>query len=206
MGELEEKETPPSEPTPQEVQEEPKETDLMLEKKDDEQNATKNKTPSPKTKKNSSKPPSPTTVQTDAVVGGEEKNDAGGAAKQAGEEIINIPEQQADEGREAKPKKIPIGGIKMPGFFSKNKTRTDGDGADGQLLERENKEGSATAEEKSKKDSSTDKTRTSLGERIRNFFVRRPAAEKKQTAPTASIGGPTEDAKSGKFISNIKRL
>lgn len=39
------------------------------------------------------------------------------------------------EGREVKPKKIPIGGIKMPGFFTKSKPKTD-DGADGELLEK----------------------------------------------------------------------
>lgn len=57
-----------------------------------------------------------------------------------GEEVIvDIPTDNVapvtEEGREVKPKKIPIGGIKMPGFFTKNKPKSEGDGADGELLQ-----------------------------------------------------------------------
>lgn len=69
-----------------------------------------------------------------------------------GEEIINIPEDKTDEKesekepkkklsieeREVKPKKIPVGGIKIPGFFTRNKDKNKGDedGAENELLEK----------------------------------------------------------------------
>lgn len=66
------------------------------------------------------------------------------------DEIINIPESEGaeggasaaakanvtKEGREVKPKKIPIGGIKMPGFFTRSKPKAESDGAEGELLEK----------------------------------------------------------------------
>lgn len=57
-----------------------------------------------------------------------------------GEEIINAPEnipsKVTAQEREVKPKKIPIGGIKMPGFFTKGKPpKSESDGAEGELLE-----------------------------------------------------------------------
>lgn len=44
------------------------------------------------------------------------------------------PKVVTKEGREVKPKKIPIGGIKMPGFFTRPKSKPEGDGADSELL------------------------------------------------------------------------
>ncbi|XP_054733582.1 neurotactin [Anastrepha obliqua] len=219
MGELEEKETGPSETTPQqEVVNEPKETDKMLDKKDESDTAeqqientvakVKNSSINAEKKKAAtSKPTTPTSlsgkkspaqsVDQIAIAGAEEAQPAkanGGST----EEIIDIPEtvkteegdekKMSTEDREVKPKKIPIGGLKLPGFFMKNKPKPDGDGADGELLERENKDevpaGAATQEAgKPKKE---EKLRISFGERLRNFFVRKPAAEKQQTKQAAN--------------------
>ncbi|XP_061392031.1 neurotactin [Musca vetustissima] len=192
MGEQEEKEIPQSEnTTQQEVAEEPKETDKMLEKKDEKSSGEETKS------KNGSKPTTPTA--TDKT----EKSAASSpTTEKKKEEIIDIPEDNAQEDanktngtgtgagdtdaerkmsgeeREVKPKKIPIGGLKLPGFFVKNKPKGEGDGAEGELLEKEPKdEGEQQKDEKSaaKKD---EKPTKNFGERLRSFFVRKPAAEK----------------------------
>ncbi|XP_037934475.1 neurotactin [Teleopsis dalmanni] len=197
MGELEEKENAPGETSPQEVADEPKETDKMLEKKE---NASvtpevpiKDKLPSPNvdTKKSSSKPNTP---NGDKKSLNSTNEDAIAKRPNNGEEIIDIPDTNDEkkiskEEREVKPKKIPIGGLKLPGYFMKSKPKSDGDGAEGELLEKENKEESNPNEAKTKKD---EKPR-SFGERFRNFFARKPTADKqaKQTA-----NGADADAKS----------
>lgn len=82
----------------------------------------------------------------------EQKPDDETTKKVNGEEIINIPEEKTDENesgkepkkklsieeREVKPKKIPVGGIKIPGFFTRNKDKSkgEGDGAENELLEK----------------------------------------------------------------------
>ncbi|XP_038118349.1 neurotactin [Culex quinquefasciatus] len=92
-----------------------------------------------------------------------------------GEEIINIPDEtstetakaddekkptdkpnkvQAEE-REVKPKKVPAGAFKLPGFFNKSKAK-EADGADNELLEKQDTEKEpkaveAAAEEKPKR-------------------------------------------------------
>lgn len=217
MGELEEKETGPSETTPQqEAVDEPKETDKMLDKKEDADGAeqrtenvgAKDKNPSPNTEKKkaaNSKPTTPTPSTKKSLTQSVEKLSAGTDAEVqpvkanggSGEEIIDIPDaaktEEGDEkkisteDREVKPMKIPIGGLKLPGFFMKNKPKADGDGADGELLERENKDEvpteAANGDGKPKKE---EKPRSNFGERLRNFFVRKPAVEKQQTKQTAN--------------------
>ncbi|XP_013110643.1 neurotactin [Stomoxys calcitrans] len=203
MGEQEEKEIPQSESTtqPQEVPEvEPKETDKMLEKKDEK--------PAEDTKsKSGSKPTTPTaTEKTEKSSPKPERKQEESTKK---EEIIDIPEtnettaksnggaadgderKMSGEEREVKPKKIPIGGLKLPGFFVKNKPKGDGDGADGELLEKENKEEAAVEEKPPKKD---EKPSKNFGERLRSFFVRKPAAEKqaKQQASNADADNKSE--------------
>ncbi|XP_034655236.1 neurotactin [Drosophila subobscura] len=190
MGELEEKETPPTETTTaqQETLEEPKETDKML----DTTKKTE-KTPSPQ----SSKPATPNAGKKSPV--GDKKTE------EKGHEIIDIPEEKekpqpvegsgvaeekkiSKEEREVKPKKIPIGGLKLPGFFMKNKPKAEGDGAEGELLEKD-------AEDKDKEAAALNgdaaaaaaagaeaKPRPGLGQRLRSFFVRKPSAEKEKKA------------------------
>lgn len=96
----------------------------------------------------------------------------------------------AKEDREVKPKKIPIGGMKLPGFFTKAKPqKAEGDGADGELLEKEVKEEEIVKEKK------TEEKPPCLGDRIRNFFARK----KKQ--PAAAAGA--EEAKNGEYSCEI---
>ncbi|XP_046807466.1 neurotactin [Lucilia cuprina] len=201
MGEQEEKETPQTESTPQqEVVEEPKETDKMLEKKDDETKQSAEKLAEDK-KKSASKPTTPTTEKKDKDSKESDEKKANGG----GEEIIDIPEggaktEAADgsderklsaEEREVKPKKIPIGGLKLPGFFMKNKPKSDGDGAEGELLEKENKE--ETEEGESKPTKKEEKPAKNFGERLRNFFVRKPAEKQaKQQAANAEADNKSE--------------
>lgn len=210
MGELEEKETPPTETTTsqQEALDEPKETDKMLDKKEDD---AKEKTPSPQT----SKPASPNAGKKSSPLA-EKKAIEGDTQKPGnGEEIIDIPAENgtkpsegddkkiSKEEREVKPKKIPIGGLKLPGFFMKNKPKAEGDGAEGELLEKEkeedkDKEANGDAATTSGKDEQ--KARPGLGERLRSFFVRKPAAEKEKK----QLVNGDADAKSGKFPENRK--
>lgn len=80
-----------------------------------------------------------------------------------GEEIIiNVPEPAAAtdtinkvvaEEREVKPKKIPIGGIKIPGFFTRNKdkSKNDTDEAENELLENAGNEDKVKEEEEKEK-------------------------------------------------------
>ncbi|XP_065362501.1 neurotactin [Calliphora vicina] len=201
MGEQEEKETPQTENSAQqEVVDEPKETDKMLEKKEDETKQSAEKLVEDK-KKSASKPSTPTTDKKDkeSAESGEKKANGGG------EEIIDIPEGGAKseplegnderklsaEEREVKPKKIPIGGLKLPGFFMKNKPKSDGDGAEGELLEKETKEELEEVESKPVK--KEEKPAKNFGERLRNFFVRKPAEKQaKQQASNAEADNKSE--------------
>lgn len=207
MGELEEKETPQTESQgQQETLEEPKETDKMLDSKKDE---AKEKSPSPQT----SKPASPNAGKKSPVPGAQ----GNPAEKPAGEEIIDIPAENGSkpngagadgdekkiskEEREVKPKKIPIGGLKLPGFFMKNKPKVEGDGAEGELLEKdkeqaEEKEANGDAAAAAAGKEGEQKPRPGLGQRLRNFFVRKPAADKEQQKK--QLTNNDADAKSGK--------
>lgn len=128
MGETEEKvEGAAAEPQTTEA-EEPKETDSMLKKEEDQ-----SKEEVKKSKEN--------------LVDDTKKD-----AEPKKEEVINIPdseekkddekekpskeEEAAVEGKEVKPKKVPFGGLKLPGFFTRNKkpAAEEGDGAEGELL------------------------------------------------------------------------
>ncbi|EDV96394.1 neurotactin [Drosophila grimshawi] len=207
MGELEEKETPQTETTT--VQEstldEPKETDKMLD-------AKKEKTPSPQT----SKPGTPNTGKKSPEVPLEvlSKNVVEKPLNN-GEEIIDIPTENGNkpgaaidvtdekkiskEEREVKPKKIPIGGLKLPGFFMKNKPKGEGDGAEGELLEKDNEQEQEEKEANGGDATTTpnkdeQKPRTNLGQRLRSFFVRKPAADKEQQKKQLNNGDA--DAKS----------
>lgn len=121
------------------------------------------------------------------------------------------------EGREVKPKKIPIGGIKMPGFFTKSKPKTDGDGADGDLLEKpatgddvdvESGAKNATADAKdvdSKVKDAADVNKTSQSGFFASLRLRNPFA-KRQTAQTTNDEDDTlkevkvEGTISGRFL------
>lgn len=100
------------------------------------------------------------------------------------DEITKPPVPVTQEGREVKPKKIPIGGIKMPGFFTKTKPKEEGDGADGELLEKagavnEKEEKAAEAADESKTDKTT-KPNFFQSLKLRNPFAKRQQQPVKQ--------------------------
>uniref|UniRef100_A0A1B0CB37 Carboxylesterase type B domain-containing protein n=1 Tax=Lutzomyia longipalpis TaxID=7200 RepID=A0A1B0CB37_LUTLO len=168
MGETEEKENGPSEAH---EGEEPKETDKMLNKEDGG------------AKKNEDLSPEAIATETAETAVNSPEN---------GEEIVKIAEEPKTEqtketvpvtaeGREVKPKKIPIGGIKMPGFFTrgtKGTSKNEGDGADGELLETDEKN-------KPIEDNINNKNRASMNFfsniRIRNPFKRSTDQQKVAT-------------------------
>lgn len=134
MGETDEKENVPA-GTPTEI-EEPKETEKLL-----NSDQKKAEIDSPTDAKSDVSTPDETTKSVDASIEKEKVN---------GDEVIEMPENEVNEkksiedGREVKPKKIPIGGIKMPGFFTRSKSKpVDNDGAEGELLENAGNEAKA---------------------------------------------------------------
>lgn len=156
MGETDEKEITPTETTPTTDVEEPKETEKLLNKDDKKsENEVKISVDTP-------------TVEDKKI---EEPADKKKVAN--GDEIIDVPEKTptTQEGREVKPKKIPIGGIKMPGFFTRTKPKTDGDGADGELLENAGNEAKAEEQEKAAKEPTPNIFSTF---RFRNPFAKKP--------------------------------
>lgn len=158
MGETDEKETTPTETAPATEVEEPKETEKLLNKDD-------------KKSENELKLSADTPTVEDKKI----ENSADKKPVVNGDEIIDIPEKTAttEEGREVKPKKIPIGGIKMPGFFTRNnKPKTDGDGADGELLENAGNEAKAEEQEKVAKEP---RPNIFSSFRFRNPFAKKPA-------------------------------
>lgn len=195
MGELDENEMAPatngaSTPT----NDEPKETEQLLIKKTELEPSAEIKKPetpkSPSTVTAEIETPPTETVNVNiasAITSPDTKTNG------ATEEIINIPEATSTpknnlvtgEGREVKPKKIPIGGIKMPGFFTKTKPKAEGDGADGELLEKvENAEkapGEAVTETLTKPAEKPARTSFFSAFRFRNPFARR------ETLATAEV-------------------
>lgn len=167
MGETDENVTTPTETTPSTDVEEPKETEKLLNKDD--------------------KKPVNELIETSNVE--QKKSDEPSDKKPIvnGEEIIDIPEKTptTQEGREVKPKKIPIGGIKMPGFFTRSKPKVDGDGADGELLENAGNEAKVEEQEKVAKEPRTNFF-SSL--KFKNPFAKKPTEnsdelEKKEEKP-----------------------
>lgn len=129
MGETDEKENAPA-GSPTEI-EEPKETEKLL-----NSDQKKAEIESPTDAKSDVSTADETTKSVDETTKSVDKE------KINGDEVIEIPENEVNEkkskedGREVKPKKIPIGGIKMPGFFTRNKSKpVETDGAEGELLE-----------------------------------------------------------------------
>ncbi|XP_050096660.1 neurotactin [Anopheles aquasalis] len=139
------------------------------------------------------------------------------AEKDGGEEIVNLPEAKDKDGqngeqppkettgsdepksdkpnkvqaeeREVKPKKVPAGAFKLPGFFNKNKEKTkEADGADNELLEKGGENGADQGTEKGADGGETKGTTEEKPKRTGGFFanlkLRNPFAKK----PVASAG------------------
>lgn len=177
MGETDEKENPPAE-TPTVEIEEPKETEKLLngvEAKTDGENQSDVKSEKDETIADEAKP-------------SEE------AKKTNGEDIIDIPENKAakEDGREVKPKKIPIGGIKMPGFFTRNKPKVENDDAEGELLDNAGNEIKAEAEQPKEAGDARPNFLASL--KFRNPFAKKPAPTKDEQDAETKTGTYSEKA------------
>lgn len=181
MGELEEKETAETQTNEKQSNAveivEPKETDKMLQK-DEVVDKKPPVTPPPGSEE--------VIINVPEV---EEKEEE----KKDSVDVIDEKKDKSDskklltkEDREVKPKKIPIGGMKLPGFFTRAKPKTEGDGADGELLEKETKEDEVNKEKKAE-----DK-QPCLAERLRSFFAR---LKKTEPEPTAK----EPETKNGRF-------
>lgn len=132
MGETDEKENVPAGTPTAEIEAEPKETEKLLnEKKPDTDLPTNGtETPSEDAKPREQSP---------------EKTTNGG------DEVIDIPDdkKQKDDETEVKSKKNPIAGIKLPGFFTRNKSKpSENDDVEGELLKNAGNETKAEGQTK----------------------------------------------------------
>jgi hypothetical protein len=168
-------EKPASEPENKPVEEpEAKETDKMIEKSEDDKK--------------------------------EEKADEG--KEKTDEVAVDIAPEDGDkkkkvkaEEREVKPRKIPIGGIKMPGFFTKKNAKKDkaGDGAEDELLKKEDgeKEPEPAKPQEEEKEKKEPESTTSGGFfsnfKFRNPFAKKAAAPVDPEAPPAAEEAPKPD-------------
>lgn len=177
MGETDEKENVPA-ATPTAEIEEPKETEKLL----NADNVKNEKT------EVAVDVGSPTVIENgDSTSVAEQKPATEEEKKTNGDEIIDIPEvaekKPKEDGREVKPKKIPIGGIKMPGFFTRSKPKAENDGAEGELLENAGNE--AKAEEAAAKEGEEETApRPNLLATLKawNPFAKKTAAETDENA------------------------
>lgn len=160
MGETDEKENPPAE-TPTAEIEEPKETEKLL-------NGVEAKTEAENQNDVKSEKEEPAA---------DEAKPSEEVKKTNGEEIIDIPESKVEkeDGREVKPKKIPIGGLKLPGFFTRNKPKSENDDAEGELLENAGNEVKA---EEAPKEAAEPRPNFLASLKFRNPFAKKPAPPK----------------------------
>lgn len=139
-----------------------------------------------------------------------------------GEEIINIPEDKeaakdeetekepkkvTAEEKEVKPTKIPFGGIKIPGFFTRNKDKSKGDGAENELLKDAEKDAEkGEAEDKPKEEAPKKPLFPKINITFKNPFAKKPEAaagtdeaqENKENAEKADDAAtPETDAPEG---------
>lgn len=168
--------SPPANPTPVAIEnEEPKETEKLLDNSDKKTEIHASKKPESPTKNNVVTKPKLTNG------GGEEAT------------IVDV-KTDLTEGREVKPKKIPIGGIKMPGFFTKSKLKSDGDESDGELLQQQNAGNEAKVETINEKEKSSDNSRRPFLSRL-TFFKRKrePLQNEIDDVTTKNGGGAAKD-------------
>lgn len=116
------------------------------------------------------------------------------------------PKIVTKEGREVKPKKIPIGGIKMPGFFTRPKSKPEGDGADSELLNKEVEPpieaSKVPTEGAEKKDADAKAPQKSFFSalKFRNPFAKRDAVAKEEGDVEQAV---TEEIKTNGEMNNV---
>lgn len=196
MGETDEKENVPAGTPTAEIETEPKETEKLLntdEKKAEIESPTNGKE-SPAEESKPNEPAAPEKVN--------------------GEEVIDIPDEKKskEDGREVKPKKIPIGGIKMPGFFTRNKSKpSENDGAEGELLDNAGNEAKADGDKT--KDESTapppssrliNITLPSLPPlpKFKNPFAKKAAPPKDEETGDAGVEPKPDEPDTGMLMNN----
>lgn len=189
MGETEEKTEGGAAAEPQTESEEPKETDSMLKKEEEVKKSKEN------------------------LVDSDPKKEEE-AAEPKKEEVINMPEEEkkddekekpkeeatesTPEGREVKPKKVPFGGLKLPGFFTRSKkpATTETDGAEGELLAKTDAdvEKGATADEAAPAETVAEETPATESRFNRNIlgWFKNPFAKKEVTPEEAPLEGAEE--------------
>lgn len=191
MGETDEKENVPAGTPTAEIETEPKETEKLLnsdEKKAESELPTNGKESPSEDSKPFEQPPE----------------------KVNGEEVIDIPEEkkQKEDEREVKLKKNPIAGIKMPAFFTRNKSKpSENDDVEGELLKNANNEAKTEGEPKN------ENVEAPLPSTRQNFLTSLPSLPpipkfrnpftKKQTPPKDEETG---DAKDDAENTNTRKL
>lgn len=184
MGETDEKENVPAGTPTAEIEAEPKETEKLLNEKKADTELPTNGTETPSEDAKHEQSPEKTTN---------------------GEEVIDIPEdkKQKDDESEVKPKKNPIAGIKLPGFFKRNKSQpSENDDVEGELLKNADNE---TKAEDQTKDENADAPAPPPASTRPHFLTSLPSLPslpplpkfrnpftKKNTLPKDEETGPTE--------------
>ncbi|XP_058123675.1 neurotactin [Anopheles ziemanni] len=134
---------------------------------------------------------------------GEEKHKEQDGKKEDETEPTSKPDKpnkvQAEE-REVKPKKVPAGAFKLPGFFNKNKEKSkEADGADNELLEKggENGEGKDVVKvDEAKPTGAEEKPKRGgffANLKLRNPFAKKPAEDGVGADGAAKVGDKEEE-------------
>ena len=179
MGENDDKDSKPAAETTQEPEPEAKETDKML-KNEEKTDATADEKKEEKTDETKKSTENVTAPNGDEIITIPEEKPAETEAEPESEKKDEKKKVKAEE-KEVKPKKIPIGAIKMPGFFTKKKEK-ENDGADNELLEK-NEEAD---KEKPKEEEKPKRPSLLANFKFRNPFARKPAtAEAVENAENA---------------------
>lgn len=181
MGETDEKENVPAGTPTAEIETEPKESEKLLNTDEKKQEIE-----SPNSAKD--------------IPAEDAKASEATPEKTNGVEVIEIPEEKRpkEDGREVKPKKIPIGGIKMPGFFTRNKSKpSENDGAEGELLDNVGNETKNDAQPK-------DENATPPNARAHFLASLPPLSLPKFRNPFAKKGAPPKEEESADAQNEVK--
>jgi hypothetical protein len=118
--------------------------------------------------------------------------------------VKDLVSKVSAEEREVKPKKIPIGAIKMPGFFTRNKDKNkDGDGAENELLE------NVGNEEKTKEEEEVAaEPKPGFFAKLRRPFAKRhtPLPASDEEAPVAAPEGNGKPKENGDAKEDVKAV
>uniref|UniRef100_A0A182PHM2 Carboxylesterase type B domain-containing protein n=1 Tax=Anopheles epiroticus TaxID=199890 RepID=A0A182PHM2_9DIPT len=220
MGETDEKETAPAattndtskpetpQPTSDGPEVEAKETEKLLGAQDEPEVVVPEPKRSPVVEKPQTKASSENVANGEEIINMPEESVAGAGekGKKDGETAdatkADKPNKVQAEEREVKPKKVPAGAFKLPGFFNKNKDKPkEADGADNELLEKNGGENGGEAKDKAAEEGAAGKVGEEKPKRTGGFFanlkLRNPFAKKTPTAADANGDGAATADKAG---------